>query len=91
MCEQAFTRERVYYDALISFRSAVLRHAHRIRLFRGECTGTVMFGMCFLECPGRLHGSGSGWLTSQFVSDFQTGGKCVCKLEGNLMHAREVS
>ena len=28
----AFTRERVYYDALISFRSAVLRHAHRIRL-----------------------------------------------------------
>ena len=28
----AFKRERVYYDALISFRSAVLRHAHRMRL-----------------------------------------------------------
>ena len=28
----AFVRERVYYDALISFRSAVLRHAHRMRL-----------------------------------------------------------
>ena len=28
----AFVRERVYYDALISIRSAVLRHTHRMRL-----------------------------------------------------------
>ena len=28
----AFVRERVYYDALIAFRSAVLRHAHHMRL-----------------------------------------------------------